>query len=115
MKEEKIRKFAYKEQSDNQTDGSKTETTLILCGYSRERANTIKRQSFRHHGSVLFNMIPGDMRIFQGTVLKFKSKLDKYLQQLPYQPKLDGYVPGAVNLNGKLSNSLVDWMRKIGV
>merc|ERR1712240_417892 len=28
-----------KEQSDNQTDGSKTETTLILCRYSRERAN----------------------------------------------------------------------------
>ena len=24
---------------NNQTDGSKTETTLILCGYSRERAN----------------------------------------------------------------------------
>ena len=39
VRRRKIRKFAYKEQSDNQTDGSKTETTLILCGYSRERAN----------------------------------------------------------------------------
>ena len=38
-----MRKFAYrqtiKEQSNNQTDGSKTEATLILCGYSGERAN----------------------------------------------------------------------------
>ena len=28
-----------KEQSSRQTDGSKTEATLILCGYSGERAN----------------------------------------------------------------------------
>ena len=38
-----MRKFAdkqtIKEQSSKQSDGSKTETTLILCGYSRERAN----------------------------------------------------------------------------
>ena len=30
---------ADKEQSSKQTYSSKTETTLILCGYSRERAN----------------------------------------------------------------------------
>ena len=38
-----MRKFAYKhtskEQSSKQSSGSKTETTLILCGYSREWAN----------------------------------------------------------------------------
>ena len=38
-----MRKFANthtsKEQSSRQTDGSKTEATLILCGYSGERAN----------------------------------------------------------------------------
>ena len=40
MKEEKIRKFAYKEQTDRQTQNiSNTEATLILCGYSGERAN----------------------------------------------------------------------------
>ena len=34
MRRRKIRKFAYKEQrtKNNQTDGSKTEATLILCG-----------------------------------------------------------------------------------
>ena len=41
----RIRKFAHRqadrEQSENkQTDSSKTEATLILCGSSGERANT---------------------------------------------------------------------------
>ena len=39
-----MRKFADKEQSSNQaikqTSGSNTEATLILCGYSGERANS---------------------------------------------------------------------------
>jgi len=41
MKEGKIRKFAYKEQrtENTQTSVSKTESTLILSGYSRELAN----------------------------------------------------------------------------
>ena len=36
-----MRKFADKEQrtKNNQADGSNTEATLILCGYSRELAN----------------------------------------------------------------------------
>ena len=35
-----MRKFADKEQRTiKQSDGSKTEATLILCGYSGERAN----------------------------------------------------------------------------
>ena len=36
-----MRKFADKEHrtNNNQADGSKTEATLILCGYSGERAN----------------------------------------------------------------------------
>ena len=41
MKEEKIRKFADKQTSKEQSNGSKTEATLILCGYSGERANII--------------------------------------------------------------------------
>ena len=46
--ENKIRKFAYREQTDNQTNreqtksNSKTEATLILCGSSGERANFVQ-------------------------------------------------------------------------
>ena len=34
-----MRKFADKQTKNRQSDGSKTETTLILSGYSRELAN----------------------------------------------------------------------------
>ena len=34
-----MRKFADKEQAIKQVNGSNTEATLILCGYSGERAN----------------------------------------------------------------------------
>ena len=38
--ENKIRKFAYREQTIKQrTENSNTEATLILCGSSGERAN----------------------------------------------------------------------------
>ena len=36
----RIRKFADKEHTHNQTDSSNTEATLILCGSSGERANS---------------------------------------------------------------------------
>ena len=41
VRRRKMRKFADKEHrtKNNQADGSKTEATLILCGYSGERAN----------------------------------------------------------------------------
>ena len=39
MRRRKIRKFADTQAKNNQADGSKTEATLILCGYSGERAN----------------------------------------------------------------------------
>ena len=35
----KIRKFADREQTSKQTENSKTEATLVLCGSSGERAN----------------------------------------------------------------------------
>ena len=37
-----MRKFADKEQAIKQVNGSNTEATLILCGYSGERANKME-------------------------------------------------------------------------
>ena len=40
-----MRKFADKQtKNKEQSSGSNTEATLILCGYSGERANTIEKQ-----------------------------------------------------------------------
>jgi len=54
MKEGKMRKFAdtqaSKQRTDNQTNVSTTESTLILSGYSRELANNCTVL----HSSVLY-------------------------------------------------------------
>ena len=42
-----MRKFADKEQAIKQVNGSNTEATLILYGYSRELANTNFREILR--------------------------------------------------------------------
>ena len=49
-KNEKIYNQTKNNQTIRQTDGSKTETTLILCGYSRELANNCTVL----HSSVLY-------------------------------------------------------------
>ena len=52
IKVQKMRKFADKEQRTiNQVNGSNTEATLILCGYSGERANlpTIKQRTIKQY------------------------------------------------------------------
>ena len=46
MKEGKMRKFAYTQRTIKQAHVSNTETTLILCGYSRELANYIEMKRF---------------------------------------------------------------------
>ena len=43
----KIRKFADREQTSKQTENSKTEATLVLCGSSGERANCF--DAFTYH------------------------------------------------------------------
>ena len=45
---------------------------------------------------------------------QFKNQLDKFLECYPDQPHLEGYIPEAVDLDGTRSNSLVDWIRKLG-
>ena len=44
-----MRKFADTQAKNNQADGSKTEATLILCGYSGERANN-RGDSYKRGG-----------------------------------------------------------------
>jgi len=66
-----MRKFAYKhtskEQSSKQSSGSKTETTLILCGYSRERANFVRKYSFDNEVTsrkyIVFKLLPNKVTV----------------------------------------------------
>ena len=76
---------------------------------------TLKYQSLSHYGVQLFNLLPYDLKIFQGTVKQFKSRLDKLLEYYPDQPYMDGYRPDVRDSRDNPSNSLLDWIRIKGV
>ena len=67
------------------------------------RVKTLKENSFSIRGPKLFNTLPRNIRDSEELSLEqFKSKLDKFLQTIPDQPKLPHYHLRA------LSNSIID-------
>ena len=50
-----------------------------------------------------------------GTKEAFKNNLDKYLEQIPDQPEVEGLTPVGVDLYRNSSNSITDWPRSLGI
>ena len=74
---------------------------------------TLKSHPLKQHGASIFNMLPGELKIFKGTVIQFKNKLDSFLSIFPDRPHVDGRMTGATSLEGDPSNSLLDWIRVV--
>ena len=65
-------------------------------------------QIFKVNGARLFNCLPA--KIWNLTRIgldEFKMALDKFLETVPDQPKIDGLTPGTHNSSGIYSNSLL--------
>ena len=75
------------------------------------RIQSIREASFRIHAPKLFNSLPQQIRnLTKLSVDEFKFKLDKYLELLPDEPKIGGYIPSARNrFNGYPSNSMINF------
>ena len=73
----------------------------------------LREQSFQYNGPRLFNSLPKCLRgISKVSVEEFKEKLDKYLQNIPDEPNVEGLTPSACDLySAAPSNSLVDQSR----
>ena len=52
---------------------------------------TLKECSFIVRGPQIFNCIPADLRNFDGSLIKFKNHLDKFLSSVPDQPAMPQY------------------------
>ena len=63
----------------------------------------------------LFKSLLPHLRYFHRTKEAFKNNLDKYLEQIPDQPEVDGLIPGGLDLYKKASNSIADWPRILGL
>ena len=74
---------------------------------------TIREGTFQIHGAKLFNSLPKSVRnITRTSVDEFKVALDKFLQTIPDEPKLPGYIPSACNqVTASPSNSIIDLSR----
>ena len=77
------------------------------------RFQTIREGTFQIHGAKLFNSLPKSVRnISRTSVDEFKVALDKFLQTIPDEPKLPGYIPSACNqVTASPSNSIIDLSR----
>ena len=85
---------------------------ITLDGYC-ESFKSKQRDSLLHSGVILYNSLSVSIRNITGDLLDFKYELDRLLELLPDQPVLPGYVPRAKDMNGKPSNSIIDWLKII--
>ena len=78
-----------------------------------QSVRTLREQSFQINGPKLFNSIPKKTRaITKVSVEEFKEHLDKYLQTIKDEPKVDGLSPSACNqYSAAPSNSILDQSR----
>ena len=84
---------------------------------STQRIQTLKENSFKINGPMLFNSLPKEIRnISKCSVEDFKFKLDGFLTRVPDQPKTANLVPEAFNqFSAKPSNSIIDQVRRMRI
>ena len=97
----------------SQTSDRRGRELRIPAIRGKGRIQTLREASFQVHGPRLFNSLPISIRdLNKISVDQFKYKLDIYLQSIPDEPNLHGYVPSLCNqLSGNPSNSLVDYAK----
>ena len=78
------------------------------------KIQNLRENSFQIIGPKLFNLLPAKIRnLSKCSIDEFKAELDQYLEKIPDEPKLPGYIPTASDqFSGQPSNSLVDQIRK---
>ena len=79
----------------------------------RMGVRTKQRNSLMHHGVLLYNCIPSDIRNTSETLNEFKSRLDEYLSTVPDHPAVPGLIPDAPDMDGNPSNCLLDWVKHL--
>ena len=81
----------------------------------KQAIRSIREQSFQVKGPQLFNSLPKNIKnITKVSVEDFKAHLDKYLENIPDEPSVDGLTPAACNpFSAAASNSILDQSRSV--
>ena len=81
-----------------------------------EYVKTLYEQTLAIHGGRMFNLLPEEVRCFNGSVDGFKHLLDKFLSNVPDQPQDIGLNPAPVcKETCRNSNSILDWVPYLGI
>ena len=70
------------------------------------QAKNLKDQSLGVHGGRLFNLLPVDLRNFEGSRDEFKTSLDDFLHDILDKPQCDGLHPDPINSSNYKNSSL---------
>ena len=74
-------------------------------------AKTMREQSITVHRGKIFNLLPYDIRNWDGSKETFKLKLDEFLTNIPDHPRTNDLIPAPMNRISTLhSNSIYDWI-----
>ena len=96
----------------NERQGRKVKVPSLQAG-GRQAIQTLREASFQIDGARLFNKLPQKIREIKTHIDDFKSELDKYLSNIPDQPKMNDLVPAAVcRVTVRQSNSLLAWIQE---
>ena len=79
-----------------------------LSSRATQRITTLRENSFAVRGPRLFNVLPRDLRAYDGELDGFKRLLDRFLSNVPDQPNLPNYSQSAAN------NSLLNQVLYVG-
>lgn len=79
--------------------GTRLGRRCVLPPLIRSGEGSIRDRSFITFGPRLFNCLPCDIRQFEGSLMTFKRKVDKFLADVEDKPPLPGYVNAAAGNN----------------
>ena len=97
--------------------GSRRGRRLVVTDMDRKAA-TAKQlvKFFQVHGPKLFSSLPAKSRyITKVGTEDFKMALDKWLETVQHQPKIDGLTPGTQDLSETYSNSIICQTKRGGL
>ena len=96
----------------NERLGRKVKIPSLIPG-GRQAIQSMREQSFQIHGARLFNCLPKKIRNIRIYQEDFKEALDRYIEKIPDQPRMNTLVPTATHrVTGKQSNSLIAWIQE---
>ena len=93
----------------NERLGRKVKIPSLLRN-GRQAIQTLRENSFQINGARLFNSLPKKIRNMKYNQEDFKEALDKYISEVPDQPRIGSLIPAATDRqSGRQSNSLLAW------